>query len=58
MNIPESWFFYWLIAAVVCTPIVLIVKGIMAGRHDARSNGTSGPQERPGRQTQQRNPPP
>ncbi len=45
MNIPESWFFYWLIAAVVCTPIVLIVKGITAGKHDAKPKEKKGPQD-------------
>lgn len=33
MNFQESaWLFYWLIAAVVLAPIVLIVKGIAAGK--------------------------
>lgn len=27
-----AWYFYWLIAAVVCFPIVLIVKGVMADK--------------------------
>ena len=35
MNIPGSWFFYWIIAAVVLAPIVLIVKGVMAGKREA-----------------------
>lgn len=32
MNVPTSWLFYWLIAAVALAPIVLIVKGLAAGR--------------------------
>ncbi|HEX8987175.1 MAG TPA: hypothetical protein VF816_04385 [Rhodocyclaceae bacterium] len=31
MSIDPSFFLYWLLAAVVLAPIVLIVKGIAAG---------------------------
>lgn len=30
MNIDASWLFYWLIAAVIATPIVTIIRGITA----------------------------
>lgn len=39
MNIDAAWVFYWLIAAVVATPIVTIVRGITAKKRadeDAR----------------------
>lgn len=32
MTIDASLLFYWLIAAVVCMPIVVIVRGITAGK--------------------------
>jgi hypothetical protein len=32
MTVPSSWLFYWLIAAVALAPVVLIVKGIAAGK--------------------------
>ena len=32
MNIDAPWLFYWLLAAVVLAPIVLIVKGLAAGK--------------------------
>lgn len=42
MTIEASWLFYWLIAAVVLAPIVLIVKGITAGkRRDTRESRKS-----------------
>lgn len=30
--VESVWFFYWLIAAIVLAPIVLIVKGLAAGK--------------------------
>jgi hypothetical protein len=32
MSVDGSWLFYWFIAAVVLAPIVLIVKGLAAGK--------------------------
>lgn len=36
MNLDTAWFFYWLIAAVVLAPVVLIVKGLAAGQRKDR----------------------
>jgi hypothetical protein len=38
----DPLFFYWLIAAVVATPIVAIVRGITAGKNH-KSGGTADP---------------
>lgn len=44
MNIDAAWLFYWLIAAVVATPIVTIVRGMTARK---RTDGDSREERKP-----------